>query len=386
MAQHIPCTFETMTSKATAFNDINVAFASPLISTRDEASPHNVSSSKESWLEVFLPFSTNYKLREMMLCTDKQSVKLSRLLEILDSMAGDVCMKHTKTKRTKNGFDKTLVTASVSGLTSCSRIDIMKNYSLQGYVSYVGTSSMEVSIEIVQDPLTPNENSLSKIFFTMVALDPTTNKAIPVPQLLLESDVERKLFERGKNRVQQKRLKAKDSLTLKGPRDDETQLIHQLYLDSIRLREEMNEFHKKRHHFSHVDNGNTGEKFNMAVEAPNKNMKWVKHTTHKNILLMHSQNMNVNGKIFGGYIMRKSFELAHLSATLFYGTNDIQFCHVDDIQFVKPVHVGSVIEFDTNVAYSRRGYCVTHCNCYETGYCNKHTNTNECASLCFQSV
>ena len=51
--------------------------------------------------------------------------------------------------------------------------------------------------------------------------------------------------------------------------------------------------------------------------------------------------------------------------TLFYGTNDIQFSYVDDIQFVRPVHVGSVIEFVTHVAYSRRGHCVTHCNCYE---------------------
>jgi acyl-coenzyme A thioesterase 9 len=135
----------------------------------------------------------------------------------------------------------------------------------------------------------------------------------------------------------------------------------------------MNEYHRKQQqHLSTLNNGGSadmseapGSSFDLPFEAPNKNIKWVKDTIHKNVLLMHSQNMNVNGKIFGGYIMRKSFEAAHLSAALFYGTSDIQFSYVDDIQFVRPVHVGSIIEFVTHVAYSRRGYCVTHCNCYE---------------------
>ncbi len=63
--------------------------------------------------------------------------------------------------------------------------------------------------------------------------------------------------------------------------------------------------------------------------------------------------------------MRKSYELAWLSAAVFYGTHDIIFSFVDDIQFVKPVPIGSIIEFVTFVAYSRSGYCVIHCRCYE---------------------
>jgi acyl-coenzyme A thioesterase 9 len=281
-------------------------------------------------------------------------------------LAGDVAMKHTKAKRTSEGFDVTLVTACVSGLSSCSRIDIMKNYSLQGYVSYVGTSALEISLEIIQDPLTEEEKSMSTIYFTMVALDPVTNKAIPAGKLLLETERDKELYDMGKTRSHLKKLKSKESLSIRGPKDNETQLIHQLYLDSINLREQMNEFQRKRQALLNVNGDHaTAVSPVIPIEAPDKNMKWVKDTIHRNMLLMHSQNMNVNGKIFGGYIMRKSFEAAHLSATLFYGTHDIKFSYVDDIQFVRPVLVGSVIEFVTHVAYSRRGHCVTHCNCYE---------------------
>lgn len=349
-------------SKSTAFNNVGVSFVDPVVT--HEASS---SSSGDSWIEVFLPFSRDAKLRERMLATDHKSMKMSRILEMLDSMAGDVAMKHTRAKRTDTGdFDKTLVTACVSGLSSCSRMDISKNYSLQGYVSYVGTSAMEVSIEIVQDPLTDQEASLSKIFFTMVALDPLTNKGITVPKLLLDSDHDRKLFDEGKERSLQKKMKSKHSLSIAGPRDDETQVIHQLYLDSVKLQEEMNDFKRRHQHHRQLQQQHEVPASALEqLEPPNRNIKWVKNTINKNTLLMHSQNMNVNGKIFGGYIMRKSFEASHLSATLFYGTRDVRFVSVDDIQFVRPVHVGTVVEFVTNVAYSRKGHCVTHCNCYE---------------------
>ena len=389
VAQHIPCTFETMTSKSTAFNDISVSFSplphsttTPTTSTlTDKISPavsdavsdavsESVSravavSPAKSFIEVFLPFSSNDKLRNMMLATDNKSVKLSRLLEMLDSMAGDVAMKHTSAKRTPKGlFNIALVTACVSGLSSCSRIDINRNYSLQGYVSYVGTSAMEVSIEIVQDPLSECEQSLSKIYFTMVALDPVTNKAVPVPQLVCDNERVRELYSVGKERAALKKLKSTHSLTLQGPRDDESLLIHSLYLDSVKLKEQMNEYHTRLAQQNSSKN-HCSTTTSALMDPPNKNIKWVKHTKHTTALLMHSQNMNVNGKIFGGYIMRKSFEASHLSATLFYGTSDVQFSSVDDIQFVRPVHVGSVVEFVTHVVYSRRGYCVTHCNCYE---------------------
>mmetsp|Transcript_12799 Transcript_12799/g.28415 ORF Transcript_12799/g.28415 Transcript_12799/m.28415 type:complete len:183 (+) Transcript_12799:2-550(+) len=81
-------------------------------------------------------------------------------------------------------------------------------------------------------------------------------------------------------------------------------------------------------------------------------------TVFKSSQLMHLQNRNVHGKIFGGYIMKKSFELAYVAACLFCREEYIHFLFVDDIQFVKPMNVGSVAEFSATVTYSREGHVV----------------------------
>lgn len=40
-------------------------------------------------------------------------------------------------------------------------------------------------------------------------------------------------------------------------------------------------------------------------------------TERESTLLMHSQERNVHGKIFGGYLMRRAFEMGWLTAALF---------------------------------------------------------------------
>lgn len=40
-------------------------------------------------------------------------------------------------------------------------------------------------------------------------------------------------------------------------------------------------------------------------------------TAHKSVLLMHSQERNRHGNIFGGYLMRTAYELAWGTASLY---------------------------------------------------------------------
>jgi acyl-coenzyme A thioesterase 9 len=59
------------------------------------------------------------------------------------------------------------------------------------------------------------------------------------------------------------------------------------------------------------------------------------NTKFKNTMLMHLQERNVHGKIFGGYLMKVAYELAWATASAFFGVHSMVFAAVDDIQFVK---------------------------------------------------
>ena len=87
----------------------------------------------------------------------------------------------------------------------------------------------------------------------------------------------------------------------------------------------------------------------------------MKDTVFKNVYLMYPQDRNLHGNIFGGHILRRAFEAARVTASIFFGTEDkVSFQAVDEIQFVKPVPVGSIVEFTSRVTYSELTACVVN--------------------------
>ena len=66
-------------------------------------------------------------------------------------------------------------------------------------------------------------------------------------------------------------------------------------------------------------------------------------TRRQSVNLMHGHNRNIHGKVFGGEIMRLSYELAYVTAVCFLGKGNTRFSAVDDINFIRPVEVGSIM-------------------------------------------
>lgn len=58
---------------------------------------------------------------------------------------------------------------------------------------------------------------------------------------------------------------------------------------------------------------------------------------------MHLQDKNLSGKIFGGFIMRLGYELGWLTAYRFMKGKFPKCAHIDDVQFLAPVEIGSII-------------------------------------------
>jgi len=74
-------------------------------------------------------------------------------------------------------------------------------------------------------------------------------------------------------------------------------------------------------------------------------------TKTTNSLLMHLQDKNLSGKIFGGYIMRLAYELGWLTSLEFLGGKFPKCTHIDDVQFLAPVEIGSVLQLQAIVSY-----------------------------------
>lgn len=75
--------------------------------------------------------------------------------------------------------------------------------------------------------------------------------------------------------------------------------------------------------------------------------------THlSSVALTHPQERNVHGKAFGGYLMREAFELAF--ATAFSYTGQVPtFVALDDVAFIAPVPIGSLLQLRASVEYAR---------------------------------
>jgi hypothetical protein len=140
----IPFTAELVGTKRRAFDHIAVSYvpaAGPKLLTEDEENiqlqPREYS---DSWLQITLPFYDHSDLRDTFAAANGKTVRHGLLFEILDALAADIAYRHCG-----GGFgQQTIVTAAVDGVQASSNIDISNDLKIQGYISYVGRSSMEV--------------------------------------------------------------------------------------------------------------------------------------------------------------------------------------------------------------------------------------------------
>ena len=275
----------------------------------------------DSYTEEFLNFKSNSKALGKYTKTGG-GVRIGRILEDIDALAGSISILHAFQPSIKDKLQ--VVTASLD------RIDLIKDFpadkdiKLSGVVTYVGSSSMEVliSIESIADNSSPrsvegripeNPDALDLIAeakFVMVALDKTTLQPIRVPRLLLQTIKEHDLYEKGAENRARKQVANELSLAKKPPNPEEMMVIHKMFVESKKIK----------------DN---------SLSRPN--VLWAADTEQKTLILTHPQDRNFYNKIFGGYLMRVSFELAYATAVLTTKTTGLRLHAVDDITFKKPV-------------------------------------------------
>ena len=122
------------------------------------------------------------------------------ILKMIDEIAGIVAIKHCR---------RNSVTANIEHIDFIYPVHIGDLLELRGRLNFVGKSSMEVGVEVFAENLeTGDINFAGRATVTMVALD-EKGKPVEVPKLKLETEEDRKLYNAGLKRYNEraKRLK-----------------------------------------------------------------------------------------------------------------------------------------------------------------------------------
>ncbi|MFH1616809.1 MAG: acyl-CoA thioesterase [Planctomycetota bacterium] len=94
-----------------------------------------------------------------------------------------------------------VVTASIDTVSFRAPINVGDHVILKARLSYVGTSSMEISVTVIkEDPYSGQKTEATRAYVTCVALD-ANNRPADVPRLLVETEEEKNEHEQACRRV-----------------------------------------------------------------------------------------------------------------------------------------------------------------------------------------
>ncbi|KAK3011196.1 hypothetical protein RJ639_011558 [Escallonia herrerae] len=276
----------------------------------------------QSRTSILYKFSSDYILREQYR-NPWNEIRMGKLLEDLDALAGTISLKHC------SNDDSTtrpllLVTASVDKMVLKKTISVDTDLKIVGAVTWVGRSSLEIQLEVTEakqetcdhsDPVALVAN------FTFVARDSATGKSAPVNQISPETDVERLLWEEAEERNKVRKMKKGKQKATEGEMDRVNELLSE------------------------------GRIFCDMPALADRDSILIRDTCLQNSLMCQPQQRNIHGRIFGGFLMRRAFELAFATAYAFAGSAP-SFLEVDHVDFLKPVDVGNFLRLKSCVLYT----------------------------------
>uniref|UniRef100_A0A669DQL3 Acyl-CoA thioesterase 9, tandem duplicate 1 n=1 Tax=Oreochromis niloticus TaxID=8128 RepID=A0A669DQL3_ORENI len=263
---------------------------------------------KDSYLEVHLPLGSEPQLREKYL-TYHNTVRFGRILEDLDSLAVLISYSHTYNSELKRS-PLSIVTALVD------KIDMRQHViypdcdiKFTGHVTWVGKSSIEAKIHMSQ-----------------------VGSAAFVNPLKPEGPEEERLFQEGEANKSRRVELSTASLLKVAPTQEERTVVHGLFLNTL--------------------DTNTVS-FRSRVLPPSS--VWMEDAKLKGLEICHPQERNIFNRIFGGFLMRKAYELGWANACSYGGCRP-SLVAVDDILFQKPVEIGSLLMLSSQVCYTQGTY------------------------------
>ena len=191
---------------------------------------------------------------------------------------------------------------------------------------------MEVTLQIAKAPTPGHKVAPEDIFmtcaFTMVALDPQNKRPVNIAPLEINTSAEKALFAKGEQNYKNKKTLKSMDIMAKSPDEEESAEIHKMWTDSLAFADSRN-----------------------PRQQP-ANVQSMSKTTIHSTQIMQPQNRNRHHfMVFGGYLLRQTFELAFTCAAAFSHTRP-RFLNLDPSTFEEAVPVGSVLYVSAGVSYT----------------------------------
>lgn len=349
----------------------------------DYSQSFTVASPEDGFIQLQLPFDTNKDLRDTFRLLHTDKIRNGKLLEILDYMTAFTAYRFNNIlPRSKQA---TIVTASVDSIELFREVDINKRFIINTYPTWTGETSMEVRVDMYngesskEQDLLSDEAFLASATFVYVLRDASNYKQKKKVTLLDFDNIEdnqEKLKAKLRQEIgaENKKLrikKAQLSLFKSPPTQEESAILHEQFVSYKSYKDIIMSQYTKGvdpNVCSIVDRNS----------AHTKSLKTIIDTRVEKSVLMHSQNINVNGHVFGGYIMREALELAFVCAYMHSNKHSPIVVSIDSVTFHKPVIIGSVAQFIAHVSLVQEELlhvCVEVFNLVDTQECPVLTTT-----------
>eukprot|EP00088_Acartia_fossae_P059422 TRINITY_DN7051_c0_g1_i1.p1 TRINITY_DN7051_c0_g1~~TRINITY_DN7051_c0_g1_i1.p1 ORF type:complete len:442 (-),score=92.43 TRINITY_DN7051_c0_g1_i1:220-1515(-) len=314
------------------YNKAREDLVSILPKSQDELPPRKMGDSYDCAL---IPLGSDRLLRDRY-STIHGGVRIGRLLEDMDIFAVHLVFKHVLNPRQKEGMASpfSIVTALVDQIDFTGEILSDSDIRISGHVTWVGKSSAESTLylEQVRDG---QWRKVTEAKFVLVARDPLNRGSAVLNPLERGSQEEEDIYQRGEQNKVRRFAMSQDSLFRVPPTLHEQEIIHDFFIRTVD--------HKA---------------MSFKARIKPENSVWMEDAKLKNLIICQPENRNRFNKIFGGFIMRQAFELAWANTHVYSKCRPF-IIHVDDIWFRKPVEVGSMLYFNSQVCYTEDKYVQT---------------------------
>jgi len=264
-----------------------------------------------------LPMSSDLNLRRGYMVVNEPllgNLRFGLFLEVLDKTAEETALNYVR----KFHPEARVVTAAIDEILIKNAADVTRDIMLSARINHVGRTSMEVGIR-VEHPGDPAIH-IASCFFTMVARVGvgTDSKSVVIPPLEYVDELEQK---RSENAIATRDAhRSEETAAQDPPTREEYELLKRLH---------------------------------QAQEEPDFAGLLAGKLIADSWERMYPDKENVPTTIFGGYLVRRAYELSSICAEL-VAPNRPVIVAVNRINFFHPVRLGDKLHFTSRVIHTGR--------------------------------
>lgn len=279
----------------------------------------------ETSFTKILSLSSDEALKRRFMILDEPiqaNMRFGLLLEVLDKVAEEAALSYV------NRFfpDARVVTAAIDNIVIRHVTDMSKDVHFKARINHVGRSSLEIGIRVEQ-PGGPVRH-IASCYFTMVARSGVGEGATSVALPGLDYTEEIEMQRAAKALQRREEYKQQQALLREPPSREEFEMLTGLH---------------------------------AAQDEPGFNGLLTGNLTADAWERMYPEQENVPKKIFGGYLIRRAYELSSICSEQVAPNRPIAAA-VNRINFFHPVRMGDTLHYTSRVVYTSGSFICVEAN------------------------